>query len=356
MVIFMSDDKKTALIIGATGVIGKTLTQWLGAKDDWSVIAVSRREPDYDFAGTHVSADLFDRADCEATLGALPDVTHLYYAAYTDRPSWAEQCAPNVEMFENALASVEDGGAPLRRVILMQGTKYYGCHLGPFKTPAREDDPRHLPPNFYFNQQDLMETRRRGKDWSWVCLRPHTVCGQAVGMPLNLLSVIAVYAALSKEMGLPLRWPGKALAFHRMFQLTDAGLLARAAEWSGTAPDAADQAFNITNGDYFRWEQLWPKIAAAFDMEAGPVQTVDLSRMMADKESLWRSMIAKYGLQPTAFADAANWAFGNYVLGNEWDVMSDTLKARKAGFHECLDSEAKFVTQLKELRSEKFVP
>ena len=77
----MPDDKKTALIIGATGVIGKTLTQWLGARDDWSVIAVSRREPDYDFAGTHVSADLFDRADCDTKLGTLSDVTHLYYAA-----------------------------------------------------------------------------------------------------------------------------------------------------------------------------------------------------------------------------------------------------------------------------------
>lgn len=352
----MTADRKTALVVGATGVIGKSLTQWLGGRDDWSVIAVSRRAPDYEFAGTHISVDLFDRGDCEAKLGSLSNVTHLYYAAYTDRPTWAEQCAPNAEMFENALGSVEEGGAPLQRVVLMQGTKYYGCHLGPFKTPAREDDPRHLPPNFYFNQQDLMEARCQGKDWSWVCLRPHTVCGQAVGMPLNLLSVIAVYAAISKELGLPLRWPGKAAAFSTIFQLTDAALLARAAEWAGVAPGAADEAFNITNGDYFRWEQLWPKIAAAFDMEPGPVQTVDLARMMADKEPLWNEMVSTYGLQTTAYEDAANWSFGNYVLGNEWDVMSDTLKARNAGFQDCLDSEVRFVEQLRELRAEKFVP
>jgi len=67
-------------------------------------------------------------------------------------------------------------------------------------------------------------------------------------------------------------------------------------------------------------------------------------------------MTAKYELQKTAFADAANWAFGNYVLGNEWDVMSDTTKARRAGFHECLDSEARFVEQLRELRTARFVP
>lgn len=347
---------KTALVIGATGVIGKTLTQQLGGQDDWSVIATSRRVPDYAFDGTHVSVDLFDSHDCAAKLGALNGVTHLFYAAYTDRPTWAEQCAPNAEMFENALIAVEEGGAPLERVILMQGTKYYGCHLGSFQTPAREDDPRHMPPNFYFNQQDLLEERRRGKDWSWVCLRPHTVCGQAVGMPLNLLSVIAVYAAISKELGLPLRWPGKSLAFHKMFQLTDAGLLARAGQWSATAAGAADQAFNITNGDYFRWEHLWPKIAAAFEMEVGPVQTVNLAQMMADKEPLWNTMVEKYNLQQTAFADAANWPFGNYVLGNEWDVMSDTLKARLAGFTDCLDSEARFVEQLTELREERFVP
>ena len=352
----MANRTKTALVIGATGVIGKALTQWLGARDDWSVIAVSRRAPDYDFDGVHVAADLFDRADCAAKLGTLDRVTHMFYAAYTDRPTWAEQCAPNAEMFENALAAVEEGGAPLERVVLMQGTKYYGCHLGPFKTPAREDDPRHMPPNFYFNQQDLMEARRKGKQWRWVCLRPHTVCGQAIGMPLNLLSVIAVYAALSKELGLPLRWPGRAKAFDAMFQLTDAGLLARAAEWAATADGAGDQAFNITNGDYFRWNQLWPKIAAVFEMEAGPVQTIDLTQMMADKAALWEVMTAKYGLQKTAFADAANWAFGNYVLGNEWDVMSDTTKARRAGFHECLDSEARFVEQLRELRTARFVP
>lgn len=352
----MANERKTALIVGATGVIGRTLSGHLDGRDDWSVVAVSRRPPEDGFSGRHVAVDLLDAADCRATLGALTDVTHLFYAAYTDRPSWAEQCAPNAAMFGNALAAVEATGAPLRRVVLMQGTKYYGCHLGPFRTPAREDDPRHFPPNFYFDQQDLMVERRAGKDWRWVCLRPHTVCGQSVGMPLNLLSVIAVFAAISKALGLPLRWPGRSLAYRTIFQLTDAGLLARAAEWAATAPSAADQAFNITNGDYFRWEQLWPRIAEAFDMPVGEPHRIDLTRMMADKAPLWDAMVARHGLQPTAFERAANWAFGNYVFGNEWDIMSDTLKARRAGFHDCLDSMESVVQQLRALRRERFVP
>ena len=77
---------------------------------------------------------------------------------------------------------------------------------------------------------------------------------------------------------------------------------------------------------------------------------------MADKKPLWDGMVEKYGLQNTAFSDAANWAFGNYVFGNEWDVMSDTIKIRKAGFDCCLNSEERFIKQLRDLREQKFIP
>jgi hypothetical protein len=41
--------------------------------------------------------------------------------------------------------------------------------------------------------------------------RPEAVCGYAVGNPMNLLMVISVYAAISKELGLPLRFPDEHL-------------------------------------------------------------------------------------------------------------------------------------------------
>ena len=40
--------------------------------------------------------------------------------------------------------------------MLVTGTNYYGSHLGPFKTPAREDDTRHDGPDFYFDQVDWL--------------------------------------------------------------------------------------------------------------------------------------------------------------------------------------------------------
>ena len=280
----------------------------------------------------HIAVDLSDAAACREALGALREVTHVLYAAYTDRPTWAEQCAPNALMLENALNGIEPAAPDLRHVTLMQGTKYYGAHLGPFKTPAMESDPRHMPPNFYFDQQDLLMAHQRGKTWRWTCLRPHTVCGFAVGMPMNLVSVVAVYAAISKELGLPLRFPGTEGGYRSVFQVTDADLLSRAILWAGAAPAAANESFNITNGDFFRWQNVWPAFADRFGMAHAPPQAIRLTDFMADKEPIWDAIVEKHGLMKVPFGAAAHWPFGDYIFNQDWDIMSDTLKARQAGF------------------------
>jgi nucleoside-diphosphate-sugar epimerase len=347
---------KTMLVIGATGVIGRRAIRHLDAAEGWRAIGVSRRKPADATGAAHVSVDLMDKADCRAKLGALDGVTHLLYAAYTDRPSWAEQCAPNALMLENVLDGLEGASGGLRRVILMQGTKYYGSHLGPFKTPALESDSRHMPPNFYFNQQDLLAERQKGRDWTWTCLRPHTVCGFAVGMPMNLVAVIGVYAAISKALGLPLRFPGTEACYRAVFQVTDADLLARATLWAADAPGAANEAFNITNGDFFRWQTLWPGFARVFGMDYAPPQAIRLADFMADKEPVWRALVAQHGLMETPFAQAAHWPFGDYIFNQYWDIMSDTLKARLAGFPDCTPSEAMFHRLFGELRERRFIP
>ena len=103
-----------------------------------------------------------------------------------------------------------------------------GADLGPFKTPAREDDPRLMPPNFYYGQEDHLRRQQAGKRWTFSILRPEAVCGYAIGNPMNLTMVIAVYAAISKELGLPLRFPGTLVAYQALYQVTSAGILARA--------------------------------------------------------------------------------------------------------------------------------
>nr|WP_289320182.1 hypothetical protein [Peribacillus simplex] len=62
-----------------------------------------------------------------------------------------------------------------------------------------------------------------------------------------------------KELGLPLRFPGKPGAYGSLLKVTYVGLLAKATVWAATEERCANQAFYITNGDMFRWNELWPK-------------------------------------------------------------------------------------------------
>ena len=67
-------------------------------------------------------------------------------------------------------------------------------------------------------------------------------------------------------------------------------------------------------------------------------------------------MQRRYSLEPIPYADLVAWPFGDYVFGCDWDVMSDTLKIRRAGFHEAVDSEEMLLALLTELRQKKIVP
>ncbi|KGF69773.1 NAD-dependent dehydratase [Hoeflea sp. BAL378] len=350
--------QKTALILGATGVSGRSLLTHLTSKDDWKVIGASRRAPDFRTSAEHVAVDLSDPADAKRAFAGLKDVTHVFSTAYVSRPdwNWADHRLPNITILKNAIDAIEPVAKGLEHVCLLQGTKYYGQHLGPFKNPAREDDPRHMPPNFYFDQQDLLIERSEGKAWSWSCARPHVICGLALGNPLNLISVLGVYATISKELGVPLRFPGKPGAFETIYQATDAGLLARAMEWMAITPSCAGEAFNITNGDFFRYKHLWPKIADYFGIEAGPPQQIDLVTFMSDKTELWDRIVKKHGLQDNPYARVADWNFANYAFSNDWDVMSDTTKCRKHGFLEFIDTHQMFLDQFDQFRAAKIIP
>jgi nucleoside-diphosphate-sugar epimerase len=346
----------TAVVVGALGVIGRYLVDHLTRLDGWRVIGLSRRAPDFESAADYISVDLLDRADAEAKLGKLTGVTHIFYCAFQARASWADHNAPNLAMLVNSVEPIAAASRGLQHVLLVEGNKIYGSHLGPFKTPAKESDPPHMLPNFYWDQEQWLRSFQQGKSWTWSALRPHTVCGFAVGNPMNIMTVIAVYAAISKELGLPLRFPGKPGAYTAVYQLTDSALLAKAMTFCATSPAARNQVFNITNGDFFRWVNVWPRIAEVFDMPWQPPQTIKLTEMMADKGPLWERMRAKYDLQPYRYEDLAAWAFGDYVFGTDWDVMTDTLKIRRAGFHEYEDTEEMLVRMLADFRRRKIVP
>jgi nucleoside-diphosphate-sugar epimerase len=352
----MKTTPKVALVVGAQGIIGRNLVDHLANLADWEVIGLSRRGGEASGRVRHLAVDLLDPADCQAKLHDLTHVTHLFYAAYQDRPTWAELVPPNLAMLVHVVEAIEQIAPDLQHVSLMQGYKVYGAHLGPFKTPARETDPDHMGPEFNVDQQRFLVQRQVGKAWSWSALRPSVVGGFALGNPMNLAVAIAVYAAMSKELGLPLRFPGKPGAYDKLLEMTDAGLLARATVWAATDPRCANQAFNISNGDLFRWNELWPLLARFFELEVAPPLPLPLSVVMADKEPLWQTMVAKYELAPHTYQAVSCWGFADFVFSWDYDLFADGSKARRFGFHEFVDTEAMFLGIFADLRQRKVIP
>lgn len=349
--------ENTAVVVGANGIIGGRLVKHLSDTGRWNVVGLSRRGGEQSARVRHVAVDLLDSEQSRQQLASLAQVTHIFYAAYQDRPTWAELVEPNVTMLRNALDAIEPVAINLRHVSLMQGYKVYGAHLGPFKSPAREEDAgRHMPPEFNVDQQRLLEERQREGTWTWSAIRPSVVGGSALGNPMNLVTLIATYATISKQLGIPLRFPGNAGAYDSLLEMTDAGLLAEATEWAATSEAATNEAFNINNGDIFRWSEIWPMIADYFELEVMPPLPIKLSVVMADKAPLWQQIIEKNNLVNTAYEDVAAWPFGDVVFSWNYDMIADGSKMRRAGFHGGVKTSAMFFSIFDELRERRIIP
>lgn len=83
---------------------------------------------------------------------------------------------------------------------------------------------------------------------------------------------------------------------------------------------------------------------------------MSLADVMADKESLWNSIVAEHDLKPTPYRDVSSWAFGDFVFSWDYDVISDGSKARRMGFHRFVDTEAMFAGIVADLRRQRIIP
>jgi nucleoside-diphosphate-sugar epimerase len=344
------------VVAGVHGISGRAAAiEWTKVPNT-KVYGLSRRQAELPEGVEGITVDLLDREDVKLKLGAIGDVTHIVFAAYIEKAEAAERSAVNVRILSNLVEVVEGASPALRHVTFYQGGKAYGSDLGPFKTPAREDDPRLMSPNFYYDQEDFLRRQQKGKAWHWTSLRPEAIVGYATGNPMNLGVAIAVYATISKELGLPLRFPGTEAAYKALYQVTSADVLSRATVWAGVNPAAGDEIFNLTNGDQFRWQHMWPRIARMFGLETADPVPMPLSSYMSDKSELWASIVTKYGLRDTPYEKLVAWNFADFIFHSGFDNVSSTIKARKAGFSDCVDSEEMFETFFASLRAQKVIP
>jgi nucleoside-diphosphate-sugar epimerase len=349
------NSRNTALIAGASGLIGRRIADQLIAAGGWDVIGLARR-PSATPSVRWIAVDLTDMEDCRRALGALDRVTHVFYTARFDHPEGrAEPVATNAAMLAN-LVTILESVADLKHVHAVHGSKHYGHQLGPVPVPLREDTPRARGGNFYFDQEDFLRAQCRGKAWTYSISRPHAFCDPAIDHPRSFGLVVAAFAAIQRELGLPLDFPGSAASYGARTQFTDLALLARAAVWMASEPRCANHAFNVVNGDHPRWSELWADFAAWFGMKPGAPLGISLAAHMRDKAPVWNSIVSRHGLRQTDLDRLVLWAYGDYQLRPSWDIVSSMDKARWFGFHDTVNSADMFLRQFEHYRASKIIP
>ena len=349
--------KKTALIVGGNGIIGRNMATYLESTEIWNVIITSHSTLSYNSKSEFVQLDLTDPEAIEKQRCKLEEVTHVFYGAYIEQKTLALQTSENTELLENLVVGIEKVAPKFEQIVFIQGGKAYGAHLGMYKTPARETDARHFPPNFYYDQEDFLRKLSEGKAWSWTALRPDIVIGTAIGNPMNLATLIAVYATLCKELGVPMRFPGNEKAYEVLVNVTDAELLAKGMEYAVLHANCRNEIFNITNGDIFRWKDIWPKIGDYFNVEVAEPQTFSLTTYMADKNDLWSKIAKKHNLSNSKFEKLVQWGFGDFIFNNVYDAFFDVNKFRRYGFQGMhLDSFDSFRRVFDQLKAAHIIP
>jgi len=347
-----------ALIAGVTGAIGSAISRELVAYPDWKVLGISRHAPLQPVKGVnYLQLDLSDSVECRKQSRTLSDVTHVFYCG---RVTHAEQVIENVDenlgLLSNLIESVEMSAPNLSHVHLVQGGKYYGVHIGPFPTPAREEAQRASIENFNYDQQDFLVERSRNADWSWSASRPNTLLHYSPGNARNLVSTLGAYAALRRETGAALDFPGNQGAFDSLTQVTSLELLARGIHWMSINPACVNQAFNLTNSDVFRWRDIWPALANAFEMPLGSVQPLSLDSALGGCEHDWQGICQKHGLREPDLNQVANWSYADATLARHWDEILCHNKVRHHGFLDWDDSREKFLKVLQQYRETRILP
>ncbi|KAF9633306.1 NAD-dependent epimerase/dehydratase [Lasiodiplodia theobromae] len=401
----------SAIVTGATGILGREIVRELGkSPQQWpTVYALSRSKKDECPSNVkHSHIDLGSSASDMARELKEQNVSgeYIFFAAYLQKESQEEQTRVNGDMLENFLHALEINGtaSTVKRIVLVCGAKQYGVHLGRPKNPMEESDPwlpePPFPPNFYYRQQRVLQAFcLHHKNISWTVTYPNDVIGFARGNFMNLTTSLGIFAALHRELGsgTELPFPGSE-AFYTMFDsYTSAALHAQFCVWAALEPRAADEAFNVVNGDVQSWQAMWPRLARRYGLKVpadqfarppGPdatdapleqtppvavvakelglegrmpasrlQQRIDLVKWAQKEEvkAAWERMAVREGLEKDALR-MATWGFAKFVLGRDFDLVISMSKARKIGWTGYKDTWENFEEVLDELEKNKVLP
>ena len=356
------ENNKIALVVGATGITGSNLANEL-ISQGWKTYGISRNTSNNIEGLISVKADLLNRESLEEALENISP-THVFFTTWMRNDTEEENIRINSALVRNLL-DVLSTKKSVQHVALVTGLKHY---LGPFEayakegklpeTPLREEQSRLPLPNFYYAQEDEVYAASERDGFSWSIHRPHTVIGYAVGNAMNMGTTLAVYASICKEIGRKFIWPGSSTQWNGISDVTDARILAKQLVWASTTEKAKNTAFNITNGDIFRWKWLWFRLADYFGVEAVGFESEikPLEKEMQNDQEIWKKIVRKYDLKEENIERLSSAWHTDLDLGRPLEVMTDMTNSRKAGFTEFQNTEESFFDLFKKLKEGKIIP
>jgi nucleoside-diphosphate-sugar epimerase len=351
----------SALVAGVSGIVGNNLARHLVSKG-WNVTGLARH-PSKDIEGLRpCAADLLDPPALAAAIGTLRP-SHVFITTWARQATEAENIRVNGTMVRNLLEALRPGGG-VQHVALVTGLKHY---LGPFEaygkgtlpaTPFREEQPRLDVENFYYAQEDEVFAAAAREGFGWSVHRPHTIIGYAIGNAMNMGVTLAAYATICRDTGSPFLFPGSATQWNGLTDMTDARLLARHLEWASTTASARDQAFNVVNGDVFRWQWMWERIARFFGLVPAPYpgRVTPLEQQLAEAGPIWAEIARKHGLVEPSLARLASAWHSDADLGRPIEVVTDMSKSRRLGFLDYQPTDDAFFDLFANLRTMRLIP
>ncbi|GFP88614.1 3-oxo-delta(4 5)-steroid 5-beta-reductase [Phtheirospermum japonicum] len=366
--------QSVALIVGVTGIVGNSLAEILPLADTpggpWKVYGVARRpRPAWtdDNPIAYIQCDISDPNDARVKLSPLADITHVFYVTWANRFTEAENCEINGKMFKNVLDAVIPNCPDLKHICLQTGRKHY---IGPFESfgkiqtldpPFTEDMPRLDCQNFYYTLEDILlgEVEKKVGGLTWSVHRPGNIFGFSPYSLMNLVGTLCVYAAICKHEGKVLRFPGCKAAWDGYSDCSDADLIAEHQIWAAVDPYAKNEAFNVSNGDVFKWKHFWKVLAEQFGVECGEYEegesSVKLEELMKDKGPVWDEIVRENGLTKTKLEEVGIWWFVDVIFGNE--CLLDTMnKSKEHGFLGFRNSKSSLVSWIDKVKAYKIVP
>jgi hypothetical protein len=81
-----------------------------------------------------------------------------------------------------------------------------------------------------------------------------------------------------------------------------------------------------------------------------------LADVMPEQAAVFARVAERHGLRGIELKSIVNWGWVDYMLRMEHDVVLETGKIRRAGFHDCVETDSVFVQRLAQLQQHKVLP